>query len=312
MTFDVVCAGVVYLDMTFVGLNQAPRPGEEHWAEDLVLTPGGVANTAIGLARLGLRTAVVGGIGRDLAGHYLRSMLEAEDVACSGPETARSAVTAVLPIAADRALVSHQPADVEDLRALKTLRPRAVVVLVDQVGQVPPGDGARVYAVTAHAHVHAAGVGGSPLNLAGCEAVIANECEALALTGMADAEAAARVLSREVGAAVVTLGARGALGAAHDEVVHVPAPVVEVRDATGAGDLFAAAYVWADLAGFELKQRLEWATLYASRSLASVTAYAGAGRLEELLEAGRCAGLAMPPASASASGELGRSLQSHG
>jgi sugar/nucleoside kinase (ribokinase family) len=293
--YDVVCAGVVYLDMTFAGLSQVPQPGEEHWARDLVLTPGGVANTAVGLARLGLRTAVVSGIGRDLAGQYLRAMLESEQVDCRGPETDRSAVTAVLPIATDRALVSHQPDDVANLDALAGLRTRAVVVLVDQLAELPRLSGTRVYAVTSHAQVHAAAEG-TPLRLDGCHAVITNEAEALALTGESDAPSAARALSRSVEAAVVTLGARGALGGSRGQVVHVAAPVVDVRDATGAGDLFAAAYVWADLAGYALDERLNWASLYASLSLGCVTAFAGAGRLAHLLEARARAGLTRPAA----------------
>ena len=60
------------------------------------------------------------------------------------------------------------------------------------------------------------------------------------------------------------------------------APRVEVRDATGAGDLFAAAYIWADVRGLPLRQRLHMATLYAALSLRTLTAFAGAVRLAEL------------------------------
>ena len=60
------------------------------------------------------------------------------------------------------------------------------------------------------------------------------------------------------------------------------APRVEVRDATGAGDLFAAAYIWADIRGRPLRDRLHVATLYAALSLRTLTAFAGAVRLAEL------------------------------
>ena len=49
------------------------------------------------------------------------------------------------------------------------------------------------------------------------------------------------------------------------------APLAEVEDPTGAGDLFAGAYIWADLAGRPLDVRLELAARYASQSLASAT-----------------------------------------
>ncbi len=46
---------------------------------------------------------------------------------------------------------------------------------------------------------------------------------------------------------------------------------VDVIDATGAGDLFTAAYVWSDLAGRSLEDRLALAGAYASLSLAATS-----------------------------------------
>ena len=287
-TFDVVCAGVVYLDLTFVGLECVPRPGEEYWARELTLSPGGMANTAVGLARLGLRTGVIGSIGRDLAGNYLRGALEAEGVVCLGPDVERSAMTAVLPIGGDRAMVSHLPREVASGDTLRELQPPAVVMLVDQLKHAPPGP--RVYALTSHAEVHAA-AGGSERHLPRTHALIANQAEALALSGESHPDAAAHALSHAADTSVVTLGADGALAVSNGRLVQVAAPRTEVRDATGAGDLFAAAYVWADLAGYDLTRRLQWASLYASRSLATLTAFAGAGSLADLMDAGRRAGL---------------------
>ena len=66
LTVDVVCTGPVFLDLTFEGLDALPAPGEERFARDLHATPGGAAITAIGLARLGLRTAVAAPLGDDL------------------------------------------------------------------------------------------------------------------------------------------------------------------------------------------------------------------------------------------------------
>jgi sugar/nucleoside kinase (ribokinase family) len=44
-----------------------------------------------------------------------------------------------------------------------------------------------------------------------------------------------------------------------------------VADPTGAGDLFVSAYVWSDLAGRALEERLHLATRYASLSLERAT-----------------------------------------
>ena len=70
----------------------------------------------------------------------------------------------------------------------------------------------------------------------------------------------------------MTLGAGGVTAIEADgRTVHVEAPTAEVGDTTGAGDLFAAAYVWADLAGRPLEERLRLATRYASLSLERAT-----------------------------------------
>jgi ribokinase len=126
-------------------------------------------------------------------------------------------------------------------------------------------------------------------------ALLVNEREARLLSGTADPAAAARALGEHVGRVVVTLGARGALEWSGGELVTVEGIPVEAVDTTGAGDLFAAAYVRADLAGLNAQERLEWAVLYASMSVGVATAVAGAATLEELAEAGARRGLVWVP-----------------
>jgi sugar/nucleoside kinase (ribokinase family) len=69
---------------------------------------------------------------------------------------------------------------------------------------------------------------------------------------------------------------------------------VDAVDTTGAGDLFSAAYVWADHWGAPLEERLRWAVLYAALSVRVATAVAGAVTLRALLEEGAELGLASP------------------
>ena len=63
----------------------------------------------------------------------------------------------------------------------------------------------------------------------------------------------------------MTLAGDGGLIATGGELFSTPAERVEKPvDTTGAGDLLAAAYIWADLRGAEPLDRMRWAILYAS------------------------------------------------
>jgi len=94
----------------------------------------------------------------------------------------------------------------------------------------------------------------------------------------------------------VTLGARGAMALIEGQRVEAPAfdAGSAVVDATGAGDLLVAAYVWADQLGTPPGERLRWAVIYAALSITTPTAVGGAARLERLLEAGASVGLEAP------------------
>ena len=54
--FDVLVAGMVFLDVVFTELPTPPSPGTEVWAAGMGSSPGGIANLAVALSRLGLHT----------------------------------------------------------------------------------------------------------------------------------------------------------------------------------------------------------------------------------------------------------------
>jgi sugar/nucleoside kinase (ribokinase family) len=288
VTVDVVCADPVFLDLTFAGLTHLPPPGSEYFARELHESPGGAATTAIGLARLGLRVAVTAPLGHDLAGQSLRDLLEAEGIACVGPESARTPVTVVLPLNGERAMISFAatptPASRIEPSAIAELRPRAVVVNAQQLALAPPK--AAAYAVVGDPDADRL-AGAPPSDLGRARALIANRSEAERLTGKREPESAARALAEHVSTAVVSCGPDGAVAASGGDVFRASAPQVEVVDTTGAGDLLTAAYVWADLAGMPLQDRLRYAVVYASLSVRTHTGSAGAVTLDELERAVR-------------------------
>ena len=66
-----------------------------------------------------------------------------------------------------------------------------------------------------------------------------------------------------------------------------------VLDTTGAGDLFAAAFLWGDLLGVDAEVALGWANLYAGLSVCAHTGTGGAVTRERLADEGARRG--MPP-----------------
>lgn len=276
---DVVCAGPVFLDLTFEGLGSLPVAGEEHFASDLHATPGGAGITAIGLARLGLEVAVVAPLGSDFAGALVREWLEEEGVVCAGPPAGRTPVSAVLPVDGDRAFATFEPPASIDPRGIERLRPRAVVVGLETLDVAPAGASVYVGAGHADAERHA---GRLPAALADVRALLVNTAEARALTGKSTAEGAALALAEKVATAIVTRGAEGVVAAEDGRVVTVAAPRTDVRDSTGAGDLFTAAYVWGDLEGLPLRERLRRAAVYAALSVRTPTGAASAATRDDL------------------------------
>ena len=59
LSIELAVATPAFLDLTFVGLEALPAPGEERFAGGLMRSPGGGAITAVAAARLGLQTALV-------------------------------------------------------------------------------------------------------------------------------------------------------------------------------------------------------------------------------------------------------------
>jgi sugar/nucleoside kinase (ribokinase family) len=290
VSVDVACGELAFVDITFAGLESLPGPGEERRSQDLLRSPGGGAITAVGLARLGASVALVSPIGADPDGDFLRAALAAEGVAWAGRTVGRTATTAVMPVGDERAMATYDPGEQVTAAEIAAVDPGAVVISLPRLDLVPPG--AALYATAGDDEARADAV--APVDLSRVRALIINEREAQLMTGSDDCERSVRGLSERAPCAVVTLGAQGAVAACDGRVFRVPGMAVEAVDTTGAGDLFTAAFVWADRLGLTLEERLRWAVLYASLSVQVPTALAGAATQTALMQAGADQGLTLP------------------
>ena len=291
MSVDVVVTATAFMDLTFIGLESVPSPGEERFAGDLLRSPGGGAINAIGAARLGLRAALAVPLGEDLEGRFIREALEAEGIELAiGAGGARTPTTVVMPWGGERAMVTYEPGAATSAAAVAAFEPRGVVAALDQLDLVPPG--ARGYATCGDDDARAF-AGHPPRDLDRARVVFVNRRESLLITGASTPEEAAAQLGADAEIVVVTLGPDGAMAFANGELVRAPGFEMKAVDTTGAGDLLCAAFVWADLAGADVEVALRWSVLYGSLSVTVPTGAAGAVTRERLLEEGATRGL--PP-----------------
>lgn len=265
MTVDVVCAGPPFLDIVFRGLARIPQAGEEALASEVVTVPGAMANVAFALRQLELDAVVCSPKGTDPIGRLLEELMAEAGIPWIGEPSDSTSISVGLPIDGDRAFVTVLSETTIDVDAINALAPRAVVVnlpIPDGMSNTP-----LIYGAVGDPQVAIIlREGMEPLTQ--LRTLFVNEREAHQLTGHAAPGAAAELASQGC-LVVVTRGADGATAATPDgHVVEVPAVVTDPPDTVGAGDLFTAAFIWADLQGMQLEECLRLATTYASLSLA--------------------------------------------
>jgi fructokinase len=283
----IVCVGEAIADLICERELDAPEE-----ADSFAPHPGGaLANVAVAVARAGGRAALLGGVGDDPWGRWLRRGLEAEGVHCGWLATAHSVPTPLAIATFDR---NREPSfQVYGAGIAETMRAGA-----EHLDEAMAEASALVFGsntlvgeterrVTLEARRRALELGVPVLfdpNLRpnrwrdmdvaigfcrelceGAFLVRATRAEAAQLTGIGEPAQAAAALC-ELGArlAVVTMGAEGALirGEASAEA---PAPEVEVVAPLGAGDAFMGELA-AGLA------RLGWAAGRAAEALPAATA----------------------------------------
>ena len=281
--WDVYLTGTVFLDIIFTGLESAPVRGTESWARGMGSSPGGVANMATALARLGLRTSLAAAFGDDHYGEYCWDALEqGEGIDLSASRTApgwHSPVTVSMAYEGERTMVSHghepPPEVVFGQGGAPDCPPRARAAVASLTpGKQAPwvaqaaSEGTRIFADVGWDDTGAWDLAGLT-DLAHCEAFLPNAEEAMRYTGADCPRAAAHALTEHVPLAVVTLGADGAYAVDRrtGESAEVPAIAVEALDPTGAGDVFVAGFVTGTLAGWPLADRLAFAGLTAALSV---------------------------------------------
>jgi ribokinase len=265
----VVILGVFVADTAYRADRQ-PRMGETIMGRGFALGPGGKgSNQAVACARQGVETHMITRLGRDPFADMALRTWAAAGVTPAVTQTAEgytgAAYIFVDAATGDNAIIIAPgvAADISeaDVEAQAGLIGGATVFVTQLEQPIPAAMRALQIARAGGARTVLNPAPAAPLPegmLALCDFVTPNESEAEALTGLpvrdpAEARAAAEALrALGAGAAIVTLGAQGALY--HDGAVteHLPAfdagPVVET---TGAGDAFNGGFAAALARGLD-------------------------------------------------------------
>ncbi|HET9752856.1 MAG TPA: carbohydrate kinase [Myxococcales bacterium] len=301
MSLDAVCFGEALVDLL------PDRRGRLRDCARFEAHSGGApANVAVGLSRLGLRTACGGVVGEDEFGHLLEARLQAEGVQAH-LRYAREAKTGVWFVAIDaegeRSFFTPTGAEsadklVEESDVLRV--PQARVFHCGSSAHIRPAAQAALRLAVRRARERGMMVSFDPNVRAHlwpdlralrvlcedvlpfCDVVKLLEDELEICTGASTPEGALdRLAGLGVRLACVTLGPRGAVARREGVTVEAPAPRVEVADTTGAGDGFVAGLLSADPLHGELSRVLRFACAVGSRVCTKAGAVAGLPTLEE-------------------------------
>ncbi|HEV8672464.1 MAG TPA: ribokinase [Methylomirabilota bacterium] len=259
-----------------VAVPRLPRPGETVSGGHLVVSPGGKgANQAVAARRLGAEVRFVTLIGADPTGDRLLAALTGAGLPADGLLRTAESATGVALIAVDaegRNQIAVAPGANHRLTPELVRRHQAAVAWADVVLlqlETPIEtvrwalQEARRLGKTTVLNPAPARVLPLPADLLPLvDYLTPNETEAGLLTGrevgsVADADGAGRALiAAGVRAAVVTMGAHGAVLVDRAHAIHVPGFAISPVDTVGAGDAFAGGLAAALAAGAPVEDAL--------------------------------------------------------
>ena len=276
--------------MTLVDTDRA-RELYDAMAPAREISGGSAANTLAGLAALGARCAFIGQVADDQLGEVFAHDIRAGGISFATqarpgePPTARCLIfvtpdgqrtmntylgaSQFLPAAAlDEAAIRDAAVlylegylwDPEEPRAAM----RAAIAAARDAGRKVAFTLSDAFVISRHGDDFRALIDAGQIDI-----LFANEHEMAALTGESDFDAGVAALSAKVPVIVVTRSERGAVAIAVGERAEVPAePIDKVVDTTGAGDLFAAGFLFGHVRGRPLAECLRMGAICAAEVIA--------------------------------------------
>ena len=276
--------------------EKLPAPGETVLGGKFLMNPGGKgANQAVAAAKLGGPVALVAKVGDDLFGRKAKEGFAEYgiDTSCMLVDEETPSGVALIMVDADGensiavapgANSRLSPDDIDEvggiLNGAEYLLMQLEIPLetVAHAARLAVEKGVKV--ILNPAPAPARELSGELLR--SLYLITPNQSECRLLTGIevsddASAEQAARALQREgVDSVIVTLGSDGAFVLAEETARRVPAPTVEAKDTTAAGDTFNGALAVALSEGKELVEAVRFANRAAAWSVTRMGAQSSA------------------------------------
>jgi sugar/nucleoside kinase (ribokinase family) len=300
-----VAEGLAKGSMRLIDAEEAERL-YAHMQPAREVSGGSAGNTAAGVAALGGRAGFIGQVARDQLGEFYRHDLTAQGVEFTTPfgdvgvPTARSMILVTpdghrtmntflgaaqhLPRAAlDEEQIASSAVVYLEGYLWDPETPRYAMVRAIEVARQAGRKIAFTLSDTFCVDRHRDGFN-ALLDEGRIDILFANQAEAEALAGVPHLESAVAALRGKVDTLVVTRSEHGALATRGAERADVVAePVEEVIDTTGAGDLFAAGFLFGCTHGKSLEQALRLGAIaaaeviqhYGARPEANLRALAG-------------------------------------
>lgn len=301
---DVLVLGDANPDLVLRGGQVEPAFHQtERLVGEAILTIGGSGSIfACAAAELGLRVALIGVVGEDLFGAFMKESLKAHGVdvrALVIDATESTGVSIILLRDEDRAILTFPGTSAKlegrlvDRSSLRSIRHLHVSSYFLQKGLHP--DLPALLTATREAGATTSidpnwdpseSWNGELLQLLELTDVfLPNATEAKRIAATDSVEEAAAKLARRGPAVAVKLGEKGALAVEGDQMIRADALEVSVTDTIGAGDSFDAGFIAGRLAGWPLERCLSLAIACGSLSTREIGGTAAQPTLEEALTA---------------------------
>jgi sugar/nucleoside kinase (ribokinase family) len=296
---DVLVAGDLFFDLVLSGFTSWPRPGEEAFATKFHKdVGGGAAITACGLAKLGIRTAIMGSVGKE-DGQWMLDQLQAR-----GLDTAQirespsepTAFTVSVSTAQDRTFLTYSGANLQLPIILRGLTGIASASKARHIHLAHAMDlqtaQSSFGAISDSGCSLSVDVGWHPEWLADPRAMAAlnqvdiffpNQREGAAVTTETEPDRILRAFERRgLKRVALKLGADGAALLWDGEIIHQKPGAIEAVDTTGAGDCFDAGFLYAWLRGMAPETCLRAGAACGEMSARTMGGIAGFPTREEL------------------------------